>query len=180
MAVQGLGDVGLALARMLERDGVRVIASDVRTVEGFETVPPEEITAAECDVFAPCAAGGILDAETISRLACRVVCGGANNPFATAADVDRLHARGIEYVPDFLANAGALVRGASDALGQGDLVPERMAGLADLAREIVEEGRRRGRSPHHVAVEKADARIATMCGDTVSQRSVRKSRRTES
>ncbi len=43
--------------------------------------------------------------ETIERLRCRVVCGGANNPLADPDDGERLRERGILYVPGVLANA---------------------------------------------------------------------------
>ena len=70
--------------------------------------------------------GGALSEETIPRLRCRVVCGGANNPLATDEDADRLRRRGILYVPDFLANAGAVIDGGGasvlDVTSTGDVV----------------------------------------------------------
>jgi leucine dehydrogenase len=92
------------------------------------------------------------------------VCGGANNPFADDSCADALHARGILYVPDFLANAGALIRGASDRLGQSDLAEERMEALGETAREILDRARTERRSAHHVAVEEADRRIGELRG----------------
>ena len=62
-----------------------------------------------CDVFAPCALGGVLDAESIPRLRCRAVAGAANNQLGEAADAERLRARGILYAPDFVINAGGAI-----------------------------------------------------------------------
>lgn len=164
VAIAGLGSVGLPLAGLLRARGVEVVAADVRPVEGFELVDPQAIHREECDVFAPCAAGAVLDAQTIPELRCAVVCGGANNPCATSEDIERLHQRGIIYVPDMLANCGAAIVGASETLGQAELIDERLAAVGPRVTEILAEAARRGLSPHHVAVEAADARIDQLRG----------------
>ena len=64
-----------------------------------------------CDVFAPCAVGGILNATSIPALRCAVVAGCANNQLATPDDDIRLRERGILYAPDFVANAGGVLHG---------------------------------------------------------------------
>jgi leucine dehydrogenase len=83
--IQGAGDVGAPLARMLKEEGARLLISDLddelaarvaSEVEG-EVVAPEQAYRAECDVFAPCAVGAVLNRETIPVLACRVVAGPA-------------------------------------------------------------------------------------------------------
>jgi leucine dehydrogenase len=160
VAIQGLGAIGRPLATMLTQGGARVIGSDIAPVPGFERVAPEAIYDVACDVFAPCALGGVLDEQTIARLRCRVVCGGANNPLASEADAERLRARGITYVPDFIANSGATIHGASTMIGEVDHIEARLASVATLTREVVERAAREGRSPHAVAVEMADAIIA--------------------
>lgn len=162
VVVQGLGAVGAQLAESLRGAGVRVVASDVRGVEGFDRVAPETAFDTECDVFAPCAVGGLLDAAAIGRLRCRVVCGAANNPLASDADAERLRLRGIDYVPDFLANVGATIEGASKAVGEEFLIEARLGAVAPLVREVMERARREGRSPHFVAVDLADERIERM------------------
>ena len=164
VAVQGLGAIGRPVADELQASGVEVVAADLRPVDGsgFTTVPPEEIYDIECDVFSPCAAGHVLDAGTVERLRCEVVCGGANNPFASAADADRLDRRGIVYVPDVIANVGATIQGASTSLGEQDLIEERFAAIPGLAREVVARARREGVSPGRVAQSLADERIAEL------------------
>lgn len=162
VAVQGLGAVGLPLARTLRDAGVRVVATDLRPVEGFETVLPEAIYGVECDVFAPCATGGVLNSGTIPRLRCRVVCGAANNPLASDEDAELLLGRGIVYVPDFLANCGATIQGASTALGETHLIGKRMAAVADVTRALLREAEATRSSPHHVALAWADREIARL------------------
>ncbi len=162
VAVQGLGAVGRPVAEMLKADGVRVIASDVKPVPGWDCVAPEAIWEAEADVVAPCAIGGVIDAAVAERLRAKVVCGAANNPLSGDDVARRLHERGVVYVPDFLSNAGATIQGASTSLGQADRVEERMGRIGTLVREIAERSRRERRSPHFVAIEVADERIAAM------------------
>ena len=117
VAVQGLGNVGHYLVALLQGEGARVLGSDpdpdnaARAREcGVKLVAVEEIYDAECDVFAPCALGAVLDDRTIPRLRCRVVAGAANNQLD---DEERhgalLEERGILYAPDFVINAGGLI-----------------------------------------------------------------------
>ena len=112
--VQGAGDVGAKLINYLCDAGATVAFSEVdegairkvRDDLGLEFVPPEEVYTTECDIFAPCALGGVLNADTIPQLKCRAVVGGANNQFATQEDAERLRARGILYAPDYVVNVG--------------------------------------------------------------------------
>src|SRR6184192_879180 len=116
--VQGVGAVGYDLTRLLAADGARVLVSDVdpelaasvAAEVGGSVVPPGEAIAAECDVFSPCAVGGILDAESIPRLRCRIVAGSANNQLADPSDADRMHRSGILYAPDYVVNAGGVIQ----------------------------------------------------------------------
>ncbi len=68
----------------------------------------------ECDIFSPCALGGVLNSETIPRLRCRAVVGSANNQLAEEEDAVRLHQRGMLYAPDFVVSFG----GAMGIYGQ--------------------------------------------------------------
>jgi len=121
IVVQGLGEVGSRVARRLAQRGARVLAAEVHGERaericgeyGLERLDPASEYDPPCDVFAPCGMGGILHDLTLTRLRCRIVAGGANNVLARALHGDRLHERGILYVPDFVINAGALIRGAT-------------------------------------------------------------------
>jgi len=112
--VQGAGDVGGALIDSLLLAGAEVTFSEVdpdlvtrnRDERGLVFVAPEEVFDAECDIFAPCALGGVLNADTIPRLRCRIVAGSANNQLATPSDADLLATAGILYAPDFVINVG--------------------------------------------------------------------------
>jgi glutamate dehydrogenase/leucine dehydrogenase len=125
VAVQGAGSVGRALALGLLRAGARVTAADPSPAAlaslppEVASVAPDAIARVDCDVFAPCGPPGVVDRAVANALACRVVCGAANNPLASRDVAVALEARGIVYVPDFLANAGGLIHLAV-ALGGGD------------------------------------------------------------
>jgi glutamate dehydrogenase/leucine dehydrogenase len=67
--------------------------------------------ATECDIFSPCALGGVLSEDTIPRLRCKAIVGGANNQLATPEDEDSLQARGILYAPDYVVNVGGAMAG---------------------------------------------------------------------
>lgn len=112
--VQGTGDVGAPLIELLVDAGAEVAFSEVvedrirhfRDGLGLAFVPPEDVFGVECDVFAPCALGGILNTATIPVLACRSVVGSANNQLGEPQDAVRLQERGILYAPDYVANVG--------------------------------------------------------------------------
>ena len=126
--VQGLGQVGGRLARLLARDGARVLINDfdlgllnqVQGELGCETVVTDAVYDTPCDVYAPCGTGGTINTETIARLSCRIICGGANNQLASPEMAGRLHRAGILYAPDYVANAGGAI--GLTMFGQG--VPE--------------------------------------------------------
>ncbi len=166
VALQGLGRVGLTLAKRLLQRGIKVIAADPKPPEDLPPeitlVDPQAITSIECDVFAPCAHGGLLGRPQIEALRCRMVCGAANNPLTSEADAEHLRRRGIAYVPDFIANAGGLISGASTTLGEANMINARMAALPDLVREVTRRAEAQERSAHQVAIELADARLAKL------------------
>jgi leucine dehydrogenase len=120
VAIQGLGSVGMHLARILHENGCDLVVADIDRKRaraaakdfGAEIVSTEEIFTAICNVFAPCALGGVISAETIPTLKARVICGSANNVLNKPEDGDELHRLGILYAPDYLANAGGVIRGA--------------------------------------------------------------------
>jgi len=82
-------------------------------------VSPGEILSASCDLLAPCALGGILNAETIPQLRCRAIAGCANNQLLTDADGEELMRHGILYAPDFVINAGGLINVAEELHCEG-------------------------------------------------------------
>jgi glutamate dehydrogenase/leucine dehydrogenase len=169
VVVQGLGAVGSRLARRLREVGARVTGVDAdpavaeaaaRELE-IEVVEPGAEFERPCDVFAPCALGGILHDVSVPRLACRVVAGAANNVLAGQEHADAMHARGILHAPDFVVNSGALLRGAIFHLeGRREPLERIGARIGEALAALLEVARESDRPPARVAVEEAEARLA--------------------
>ena len=169
VAIQGCGNVGFQLAQELQAAGARLIVTDVdpqrvsRTVEAAaaKAVPPEAIYDAEADIFAPCALGGILNADTIPRLRAEIVAGAANNQLLEEADGERLQARGILYATDYVANAGGvIVLAGREVLGWSDeAVMERVEGIYGTMLEVLRLAEEQAVPPHVAADRLAERRL---------------------
>lgn len=165
IAIQGLGGVGLRLAMRVAKLGAEVIACDTdashadRAVDdiGLTLVSPEALYDVQCEVFAPCAVGGVINKETIPRLRCRVVAGAANNQLEDDECGDELARRNILYAPDFIANAGAVMAGGAKMLDQKES-DRPMERLRATLLDIVMESMKMGVPPHRIAMRKAEER----------------------
>ncbi|MBS1844367.1 MAG: Glu/Leu/Phe/Val dehydrogenase [Actinobacteria bacterium] len=155
VCVVGAGHVGGRLARLLAGGGAEVTLTDVDRSRralaeelGARWVEPGDAILAECDVLAPCALGGVIDAATVERLRCAIVCGAANNVLADEALAADLTRRGIVYAPDFIANSGGLISVYAE-LHQLDR--DAVTGLVDhigsVVLEVLGAADRRGTTP---------------------------------
>ena len=164
--VQGAGSVGGTLIDYLINAKAEVLFNDVddaavrhlRDERGVTFVEAERVYDTPCDLFAPCAMGGVLNRDTIARLRCQAVVGGANNQLATNEDADRLRARGILYAPDFVASVGgAMAIPAIETLGWSEAEAERQvaAAVSGALRRIFELS-----STEAITTEAAARRIA--------------------
>jgi len=168
--VQGVGDVGYPLAQELAELGARLLVSDVDagridravTTLGATVVPTAEVWDAECDVFAPCAIGGVLSAATIPRLKCRIVAGSANAQLETPDDEKRLQERGIVYVPDYVVNSGGAYAFALHGRGEHDhaALMAKMDHVGDIVAAVLSEAAAEGRSPLAAAARRAQRTLA--------------------
>ncbi|MES2050300.1 MAG: Glu/Leu/Phe/Val dehydrogenase dimerization domain-containing protein [Pseudomonadota bacterium] len=118
VALQGLGNVGYDYARQLHEAGAKLIVADIdqaalkRAQEelGAEVVGINDIYDVQADIYAPCALGATLNPDTLSRLKAKIVAGGANNQLATADMGEVCRQKGILYAPDFVINAGGIIK----------------------------------------------------------------------
>ena len=125
VAIQGLGNVGSALADLLYETGAKLIVCDpapglaerVRARTGATCVSHEEIASVSADVFAPCALGGAIDENTVRNLKAHIICGGANNQLSAPKIGMDLADRDILYAPDYVVNAGGIINVAAEYLG---------------------------------------------------------------
>ena len=168
VSLKGLGSVGFRLAEKLHGAGARLVVSDInqaaidRAVDAFgaATVDPDDAHRVAADIFAPCALGGGLNAETIPEIKAAIVAGAANNQLARAADAWRLQDRGILYAPDFAINAGGVI---AIALGRPGIPERRIAqnveAIGATLSAIFARARAENRATAHIADQLAEERI---------------------
>jgi len=165
VAVIGLGHVGGRVAKACAKAGAKLLVADIDPAKkaladalGARWTTPEKALLAEVDVVAPCALGGVLDHETAPALRCAIVAGAANNQLADDVVADLLHARGILWAPDFVANAGGIINIAVE-LEPGGYDPrrarQRVRGIADTLRRIYADARAIDATPLTTAHELA-------------------------
>jgi leucine dehydrogenase len=113
-------------------------------------------------VFSPCATGGVLDADAIPSLRCRVIAGAANNQLGEPADAERLAERGILYAPDYVVNAGGVIHLVSyEMLHESDAqVAERLRGIGDTLGEVFARAESEGISTGAAADEIVAERLS--------------------
>lgn len=168
VAVQGCGAIGGAVAQALAAAGAAVVVADVDRARaeavaartGARVIDAGAVLSADCDVLSPCAIGGVLTPEAAEQIRARAVCGAANNIVASAAAEQRLVERGILFVPDIIASAGAVVHGVCDEIMGGADPWPRIDALGQTARAVLEDSRASGRTPTEIAHARARARIA--------------------
>lgn len=134
IAVQGFGNVGSWVARELHAAGATIVAVGdvhggvlnqsgldvgelVRIVEAggavvdlegpHDTLSSSEVLEADSDVLIPAALGGSITAENADRVNAAAVLEGANHPVTLGGDAV-LNERGIQVIPDILANGGGV------------------------------------------------------------------------
>lgn len=170
IAIQGLGHVGMHLARLLSEAGAQLIVSDLDEVQtesaaanyAAKVVAPDEIHKQDVDIFAPCAMGGALNDTLICDLKAKVIVGAANNQLATDAIGQKLKDRSVLYAPDYIVNGGGIVNAAMEILKVSDPAfrKTRLESLALTLREILAEADKSGKLPHILADELMERRLA--------------------
>lgn len=166
VAVQGIGQVGWRICERLHEAGARLIVADLfpekaqAAVEAFgaEAVGIDEIWSVECDIFSPCALGGILNDETIPALKCKIVAGSANNQLAELRHAAALKERGILYAPDYVINGGGVINASLELDPAGynaEKAYARVATIYDKLTNIFKKS-----EEHAISTAEAAARLA--------------------
>jgi leucine dehydrogenase len=169
VVISGVGKVGGALARLLAGDGARLTLSDIDVAAvkqladelDADVCDPELAHAVPCDIFSPCALGGVISAASLPELACRAIAGAANNQLAEARLGDVLAKQGIVYAPDHVINAGGVINADDERYGyDADRAHRKAAGIAGTLREVFRIARHAKLSPAAAADQLAESRIA--------------------
>lgn len=168
VAVQGAGHAGYPLIKLLAEHDAKITIADInqnavdRCVKEFNVnvVNPNEIAKIDCDIFSPCAMGGIITPNLIHHLKAKVIAGSANNQLAHHKDADAMQKRGIIYLPDFLINSGGLINAATTYTYQ-DLskVDEKVDNIYDIALKLLTLATQSGKTTTTVAEEMAFERL---------------------
>ncbi|MGH8657452.1 MAG: Glu/Leu/Phe/Val dehydrogenase dimerization domain-containing protein [Gammaproteobacteria bacterium] len=174
VAIQGAGNVGYHLARELADLGARLIVTDLnkavveRVAQRFnaEIVDPDAIWDVGCDVFAPCALGGVIDFHTARLIKARIVAGSANNPLSEPGVARVLQERGILYAPDFVINAGGLIQ---LAVKNTDERRDKLLGTYDMLMAVFERAGSDNQTPVAIAERMAETMLY---GDSEGKHSV--------
>jgi glutamate dehydrogenase (NAD(P)+) len=136
--VQGYGNVGSAFSRIAVQRGAKLVAANDRdgtiynpggidpedlqehvasatnvkhSVEGYPKahgIALDEFWRLNAFLFVPAALGGVITAEVANKLQVKLVAEGANGP-CTIEGEEALKERGIEIIPDIIANAGGVI-----------------------------------------------------------------------
>ena len=126
VAVQGLGNVGMALCEGLHEAGAQLVVADIDAAKvataqrrfAATAAPVADVLATEADIVAPCALGHAITSRLAETMRARAIAGSANNQIASDDVPAVLKSRGILYAPDYLINAGGVISAGLEYLGR--------------------------------------------------------------
>lgn len=171
VAVQGLGAVGYSVCEQLHEAGAELFVTDLRedfvekAVKELDAtaVGLDEIYGVDCDIFAPCAMGAVINDDTIKKLKCKIVAGSANNQLEEDRHGEILEEKGIIYVPDFVINAGGVINVFEELQGYNEArAMRRASAIYDSVSRIFEIAEEKNLTTSHAADELAEERIAAI------------------
>lgn len=168
VAVQGLGAVGYKLCKRLYEAGAKLYVTDIKkeiiemAVEEFDATPvtPDEIYNIDCDIFAPCAMGAIINDFTVEKLKCKIVAGSANNQLAEEKHGEMLMEKGILYIPDFVINSGGVINVYEEMKGYNkERAMARASTIYESVKKIIVISKEQNISTNKAAERMAEERI---------------------
>jgi leucine dehydrogenase len=171
IAVQGVGHVAYTLCKHLHEEGASLIVTDInkesvqRAVDDFgaKAVDIDEIYSVDCDIFAPCALGAIINDDTISQIKAKVVAGAANNQLKETRHGDALNEMGIVYAPDYVINAGGVINVADELNGYNrERAMKKVETIYDNIASVIEISKRDNIPTYLAADRLAEERIERM------------------
>ena len=167
-AIQGLGHVGILIARALARQGASLVVAD--TEPGRQRLAnrwrarvaaPEHLLTSEADILVPAALGATLTPQAVPALRCRAIVGPANNQLADNSVADLLHAHGITWAPDPVVSAGGIVASVAREISHltEPEVQNLLAAIGDRLGILLDESARSGQPPLTVARQRLSQRL---------------------
>jgi leucine dehydrogenase len=168
--VQGAGNVGQYLMGHLVEEGAKVYICDINEAKikqakqkypAIEVIENTNIFDLEMDIYAPCALGATVNTESINKMKCPVIAGGANNQLADEnVHGPMLVEKGIIYVPDFLINAGGIINISIEIDGYNrDRAYNTVAKIYNRAHEMFALAEKDNIHPQLAAMRMAEKRL---------------------
>lgn len=168
--VQGAGNVGKYLIDRLVAEKAEVMVSDIfedkiksiTSKHQVKVVDANAVYDTKMDIYAPCALGATLNNDTISRLKCAVVAGGANNQLDDEVHHGQmLKQQGILYAPDFLINSGGITNVYYEQQGNynRDKVFAQTELIYDILTQVIDRSENENITTHEAALQIALNRI---------------------
>jgi leucine dehydrogenase len=171
ITIQGCGSVGRYLAKELHEAGAKLIVSDIdpeRTARvaketGATIVQGDEIYSAKADIFAPCALGGIINDRTLPLFKVEVISGAANNQLLEEHHGQKLEEMGMQYAPDYVANAGGVINVFGEVAGwEAGRALTKADEIYDTILSVFEISRTEGIPSYEAADRLAERRLASV------------------
>lgn len=186
VAVQGFGSVGIHAAAFLAGKGAVLVAAadsggtivnphgldleglaahkaaggNVSGFPGGEALDRDAVIDADCEIWIPAARPDIIHADNVARLRAKLVIEGANIPVTPEAE-QALHDSGVLCIPDFIANAGGVICGATEyhdgtQTAAFQAIEEKIRANTE---QVLRESAGRAIPPRQAALEMADRRV---------------------
>ncbi len=170
VSVQGVGHVGIYLLKHLASAGARIVACDTNQASlqrakqefNIEIVDTDKIYDVACDIYSPNAIGQTVNPNTLKRLKCSLICGGANNQLTDSSVYSIINERKMTYCPDFVVNAGGVISVGAEYIPGGwneSWVSGKVNNIYNTILKVLDESDKRNKFPEVVAVELAKERI---------------------
>ena len=122
----------------------------------MEAVEPDAIYDVPADIYSPCAIGQTVRTDTIERLSCKIICGGANNQIIDNTTYPLIEKKNILYCPDFVINAGGVINVGAEYVSGGwkeDWVRGKVDAIYGNTKRVLDESKKRQKFPEIVALE---------------------------
>ena len=167
--VQGVGNVGENLVRYLTQEGAYIMIHDINKERlddiskqyGANIIKNDNIFGVDMDIYAPCALGATVNPDSIKKLRCEIIAGGANNQLENEVrDSELCSEKGIIYAPDFLINAGGLINVYSEIKGYNrSQALNKTKNIYNTTLEILKMAELENMTSHDAALKIAESRI---------------------
>ena len=173
IVVQGVGNVGKHLIKLLYDEGSRIYVHDVdeekikniiNEYNGIESLEIEKLYSFDADIYAPCALGAVINDKTIRDFKFKIIAGCANNQLAD----EEIHGKillekGILYAPDFVINSGGLINVYSELEGYNqERAFGKAGGIHDVVAKVLDIAEKENIPSYLAANKLAEDRIAAI------------------